>query len=149
MSPDLRPEEKSMQEITREQLSAYMDDALADSDTARIERLLRDSQELRDRLRVVREERDRGEHSLGGIWRRERISCLSREDLNGYLHGLLESGFHEYIEFHLKTIACSTCQANLDDLREKQEETKSPQRRRRRIFDSSAGLLTNLADDAK
>jgi hypothetical protein len=110
---------------------------------------LRDSAELRDRLRVVREERDRGEHSLGAIWRRERISCLTREDLNGYLHDLLESGLHDYVEFHLKIIGCSTCQANLDDLREKQAETASLQRRRKKIFNSSAGLLTNLADEAK
>lgn len=135
-----------MEEITREQLSAYLDDALADSDAARIERTLRESEALRKLLRIVREERDRGEHSLGAIWRRDRISCLSRADLNGYLHGILEADLHEYIEFHLKTIACPTCQANLDDLREKQAESAAFNRRRRKIFDSSAGLLSNLAD---
>jgi hypothetical protein len=130
-----------MDDITREQLHAYLDDALADAETARIERALRDSEEIRQRLKVVREERDRGEHSLGAIWRRERLSCPGREDLNGFLHGVLEPGLHDYIEFHLTTVGCPTCQANLDDLKEKQAEAPAPKRRRRKIFDSSAGLL--------
>jgi hypothetical protein len=138
-----------MQEISREQLAAYLDDALADSETARIERALRDSEEVRDRLRVIREERDRGEHSLGAIWRRERLSCLSREDLNGYLHSILDKDLRDFVEFHLKIIACSSCQANLDDLREKQAESTVPNRRRRKIFDSSAGLLTSIKDEKK
>jgi hypothetical protein len=136
-------------DISREQLHAYLDDALADSDAARIERALRDSEELREKLRVVREEQDRGEHSIGAIWRRERLSCLSREDLNGYLHGIHETAFQSYIEFHLKTIACPTCLANLDDLREKQAQSGTPNRRRRKIFDSSAGLLGDGPDKEK
>ena len=53
-----------MPDVTREQLFAYLDDALEDSETARIEKLLRTSGELRSRLNKVRDERDRGEHSL-------------------------------------------------------------------------------------
>jgi hypothetical protein len=138
-----------MTEISRAQLDAYLDDALEDSEMARVERNLRDSAELRQELRLVREERDRGEHSLGGIWRRERLSCLSREDLNGYLHGVLEVGLHAYVEFHLKTIVCSTCLANYDDLLEKQAQSEPPRRRRKKIVDSSAGLLTELTDREK
>jgi anti-sigma factor RsiW len=138
-----------MQQFTREQLHAYLDDALSDPETAQVEQALRTTEAVRDQLRVVREERDRGEHSLGAIWRRERISCLTREDLNGFLHGILEPELNKYIEFHLKTIGCATCQANLDDLREKQAEAAAPQRRRRKIFDSSAGLLSNLAEEGK
>ncbi len=133
-----------MDDISREQLHAYLEDSLSDSETARIEKALRDSEELRQKLRVVREEQDRGEHSLGAIWRRERLSCPSREELNGYLHGILEADFQAYIDFHLKTIACSTCLANLDDLKEKQTENNKSGRRRRKIFDSSAGLLSSL-----
>src|SRR5260221_336294 len=134
-----------MDDISREQLHAYLDDSLSDSETARIEQGLRTSEALRQRLRVVRDEQDRGEHSLGAIWRRERLSCPSREDLNGFLHGIHEADFQAYIDFHLKTIACPTCLANLDDLKEKQAESAKSGRRRRKIFDSSAGLLTNLA----
>jgi hypothetical protein len=139
----------SMDDISREQLHAYLDDSLSDSETARIEKALRESEDMRQRLRFVREEQDRGEHSLGAIWRRERLSCPSREELNGYLHEIHDENFQAYIEFHLTTIACSTCLANLDDLKEKQAESGKSGRRRRKIFDSSSGLLSNLAADEK
>lgn len=138
-----------MDDISREQLHAYLDDSLSDSETARIEKALRESEAMRQRLRVVRDEQDRGEHSLGAIWRRERLSCPSREELNGFLHQIHEESFQAYIEFHLQTVGCASCQANLDDLKEKQAETGKSGRRRRKIFDSSAGLLSSLTSDEK
>jgi anti-sigma factor RsiW len=130
-----------MTDVTREQLHAYLDDALEDSEAARIEKLIRGSAAVRARLSSVREERDRGEHSLGAVWRRERLSCPTREQLSGYLHEILDDGLQAYIEFHLQTVACASCQANLDDLKEKQAETQSTSRRRRRYFEQSARLL--------
>ncbi len=129
--------------ITREQLHAYLDDALTDAETAHIEQALRSSEEVRLRLRQAREERDRGEHTVGAIWRRYRVSCLTREELNGYLHEIHDAEFRAFIDFHLGTICCPTCLANLDDLKEKQAESASRQRRRK-IFDSSAGLLESV-----
>jgi len=73
--------------------------------------------------RFGREQRDvrvRGEHTAGAIWRRERVSCPTREQLGGYL---LEAGDPElldYVRFHLEEIGCPYCQANLDDLRKLQ-----------------------------
>jgi hypothetical protein len=130
-----------MTDVTREQLFAYLDDALDDTEAARIEKLIRGSAAVRSRLSQVREERDRGEHSLGAVWRRERLSCPTREQLSGYLHEVLDDGLHAYVEFHLKTVACPTCQANLDDLKEKQAESQATGRRRRRYFEQSARLL--------
>jgi hypothetical protein len=130
-----------MTDVTREQLHAYLDDALDDAETARIEKLIRASSEVRSRLCQARDERDRGEHSLGAVWRRERLSCLAREQLGGYLHGVLDADLHAYIDFHLKTVGCPCCQANLDDLREKQTEQAAQSRRRRRYFETSARLL--------
>jgi anti-sigma factor RsiW len=130
-----------MADVTREQLHAYLDDALDEPETARIEKLLRTSADVRSQLSKVRDERDRGEHSLGAVWRRDRLSCLTREQLSGYLHGVLDADLHNYIDFHLKTIACPSCLANLDDLREKQAEPASQTRRRRRYFETSARLL--------
>jgi hypothetical protein len=132
-----------MVDVTREQLFAYLDDSLDDAETARIEKLLRSSKELQGRLTKVREDRDRGEHSLGAVWRRDRLSCLTREQLSGYLHGVLDKPQHAYAEFHLKTVACPTCLANLDDLREKQTEAAAQSRRRRRYFETSARLLND------
>jgi hypothetical protein len=130
-----------MTDVTREQLHAYLDDSLDDTETARIEKLVRASDELRRRLKSVRDERDRGEHSLGAVWRRERLSCLTREQLGGHLHGILDKDLSAYVTFHLKTVGCPTCEANLEDLREKQAESASQSRRRKRYFETSARML--------
>jgi anti-sigma factor RsiW len=130
-----------MAEVTREQLHAFLDDALDDAEAARIEKLIRGSTDVRTRLSKVREERDRGEHSLGAVWRRERLSCPTREQLSGYLHDVLDAGSHGYVEFHLQTVGCPCCQANLDDLKEKQAEPTATSRRRRRYLETSARLL--------
>jgi hypothetical protein len=136
-----------MVNVTREQLAGYLDDALGDSETAQIEQALRQSEPLRRQLRVLMQERDRGEHSLGAIWRRQRLTCPTREQLGSYLLQVLEPGHQEYIDFHLKTINCSYCLANLADLTALQEEpAKTVRERRRRIFESSAGLLQVCRD---
>jgi hypothetical protein len=131
-----------MPTVTREQLAAYLDDALADSETAQVEQALRHSEPLRKQLRVLMQERDRGEHSIGAIWRRRRLTCPTREQLGSYLLQVLEAEQHDYIDFHLKTIGCSYCLANLTDLQALQAESKTKVReRRRRFFESSAGFL--------
>ena len=64
-----------------------------------------------------------------------------------YLHGIHEAEFQAYIEFHLTTVACPTCLANLDDLKAKQAESAPQTRqRRRKIIDSSAGILGKAGD---
>jgi len=131
-----------MANITHELLSGYLDDALNEQETAEVEKALRDSETLREQLGVLTRERDRGEHSLGAIWRRHRLSCPSREQLGSYLLGVLEADHQEFIDFHLKTIGCAFCLANLADLQAQQKDAGTETRqRRRRIFDSSHGLL--------
>jgi hypothetical protein len=121
-----------MSQITREQLHAYLDDALSDSETARVEQALRESEALRAMLRQAMQERDRGEHSLGAVWRRERLSCPTREQLGSYLLQVHDEGMQEYIEFHLNTIGCPFCQANLADLQARQRDPGPRSRDRRR-----------------
>src|ERR1700759_2941624 len=106
----------AMSEISREQLHAYLDDALSDAETAKVEQALRDSEALRRSLRQAMQERDRGEHSLGAVWRRERLTCPTREQLGSFLLQVLDDSELEYIEFHLTTIGCPFCVANLHDL---------------------------------
>ena len=128
--------------IPREMLAAYLDDALGDAETAQVEQMLRRNETLRRQLRGLLQERDRGEHSVGAIWRRQRLSCPDREQLGSYLLGVLEPAQQEYIEFHLRTIGCAYCQANVADLQAQQQESEPRvQERRKRVFDSSAGLL--------
>jgi hypothetical protein len=131
-----------MATITREQLVGYLDDALSEVETAQVEQALRASEALQRALRALMQERDRGEHTIGAIWRRERLTCPSREQLGSYLLQVLDTGLQEYIDFHLRTIGCAYCQANLADLqRLQQEPTPKAQQRRRRFFESSAGYL--------
>ena len=131
-----------MATITREQLESYIDDALCERETAQVEQALRESDPLRRMLRALIQERDRGEHSLGAIWRRQRISCPSRDQLGSYHLQVLESELQAYVEFHLQTIGCSFCLANLADLeRQQREAVPQAQDRRRRYFESSAGYL--------
>ncbi len=139
-----------MSQITREQLHAYLDDALSDAETARLEQALRDSESLRGALKQVMQERDRGEHSLGAVWRRERLTCPTREQLGSYLLQVLEEGFQDYVEFHLNTLGCPFCLANLADLQALQAEPAPKAReRRRRYFQSSAGFLQACRDTRK
>ena len=131
-----------MASFTREQLAGYLDDALSETETAQVEQALRQSEPLRQQLRGLMQERDRGEHSVGAIWRRKRLSCPSRDELGSYLLGALETDHQDYLEFHLRTIGCSFCLANLADLESLQKEPPTKvKERRRRFFESSAGYL--------
>lgn len=106
-----------MAEITRQMLRDYLHDALPDAELAAVERALRESGELRAVYVEVIEQEDRGEHTVGAIWRRERVSCPTRDQLGGYVLGAGDPELIDYIDFHLKTIGCPYCQANLDDLK--------------------------------
>jgi hypothetical protein len=135
-----------MPEITREALRDYLNEALPDAEAAAVERALRESAAVQALFNSVRQEVDRGEHSVGAIWRRERLSCPSREQLGGFLLQALDPDLLDYIEFHLKTVGCPFCQANLEDLSKRQAGADEPvKRRRQRIVKSSAGVLRNAA----
>ncbi len=139
-----------MPDLTREQLAGYLDDALSEAETAQVEQALRQSEKLRTELRRLLEERDRGEHSLGAIWRRLRLSCPTREQLGSYLLGALDADWRDYIHFHLDTIGCSFCLANLADLQALQKEPPTKAKaRRRRFFQSSAGYLKGRSGKKK
>lgn len=130
--------------IDDETLRLYLGDSLGPEGMARVEKALRDSSELRHRLELVRQDRgDAGMHSLGAIWKRSRLSCPSREQLGSYLLDALDPECAEYIRFHIETIGCDFCQANLVDLETQAQRVSAPtQTRQRRIFHSSRHLLS-------
>ena len=128
--------------VSREMLSCYLDDALGEAESAEVEQELRKSEPLRQQLKQIMQERDRGEHSIGAIWRRQRLTCPTREQLGSYLLQVLDTEVQDYIDFHLHTICCPFCLANLADLQSLQQEPEpKAHARRRRIFESSAGYL--------
>src|SRR5262249_51671623 len=102
--------------VTREQLDAYLDDALSETETAQVEQALRGSDVLRRQLRSLMQERDRGEHTVGAIWRRHRLSCPTREQLGNFVLQVLDAEVEDYITFHIRTVGCPFCDANLADL---------------------------------
>jgi len=72
-------------------------------------------------------------------WSDNLLSCLKRSTLGAYALGAVESDWKDYIRFHLETVGCETCAANLEDLRS-EGESKS-QAVRERVFVSSVGFL--------
>ncbi|MFO0903485.1 MAG: hypothetical protein U0939_10820 [Pirellulales bacterium] len=124
------------------ELEAYLDDSLPPPQLAAVETALRADPELLGRLAAINQRRNAGVHTLGEIWRRHRLTCLSREQLGSFLLGTLAPEEASYIEFHIHKVGCSLCHANLLDLeRQQREAAQVRQTRRRRYFESSAGLL--------
>ncbi len=134
--------------FTEADLLAYLDEALPPERAAEVERAARDSAALRQRLSLLLERRDQGGHTVGEIWRRKQLSCLSRTDLSRYLSGQLPEGERDYVEFHTGVVHCPVCTANLEDLRQiVQAIPEAQDQRRRKFFESSAGRLRQRQDD--
>jgi hypothetical protein len=134
--------------FTDQQLQAYLDESLSSELMATIEQQLRANDELRDRLISLVGQREAGVHGVGEIWRRNRLSCPTREQLGSYLLGAMPDDFRRYVAFHLEDVGCRLCRANLEDLQRQQSEQQSvAQSRRRRYFQTSAGYLSKPNQD--
>jgi len=128
--------------FTPSELEAYLDEALPAEQMARIEQALRSDASLARQLASINARRDAGVHSLGEIWRRQRLSCPTREQLGSYLLGALPKESADYLAFHVEVIGCRVCRANLADLKKQQSESGDvAHTRRRKYFQSSAGYL--------
>ncbi len=130
-------------EYTDAELAAYLEEGLAAEAMLRIEERLRSDPLFRQRLVAVVNQREGGSHSVGDLWRGHRLSCPSRHELGSYLLGGLEEDLGQYIHFHLETIGCRVCRANLDDLRSTSSDGPGTQTRRRKYFESSVGRIRN------
>lgn len=126
---------------TDQELSSWLDERLSPERMSELEQQLRTDDSLKLRLSRLIRHRDQGGHSVGEIWYRARLSCPTRSELGGYLLGTLSQELADYIDFHLLTIGCRLCQANLQDLQEQSENPDGSSIRRRRFFESSAGYL--------
>jgi hypothetical protein len=123
-------------------LLAYLDEALPAEVMAQLEQQFRSDPALVRRLAQLVAERDGGLHALGDIWRRHRLSCPPRSELENYLSRTLSAEETTYIKFHVTVVGCRCCQANLKDLEgERGEPADHGGARRRRYFQSSVGYL--------
>jgi hypothetical protein len=127
-------------------LRDYLADALASEESARVEKALRDSAELRARLEDVRQNRADGQlHTLGAIWHRARLTCPSRQQLGSFLLDALDPELASYLTFHLEVVECPFCQANLADLKVQSQTAAAAhasKSRQHRILQSSQHLLS-------
>jgi hypothetical protein len=123
-------------------LLAYLDEALPAEAMAQLEQQFRGDPQLVQRLAQLVAQRDGGLHALGDIWRRQRLSCPQRSELESYSSRTLPAEESGYIKFHLSVIGCRWCQANLQDLEgQRGEPLDHSGARRRRYFQSSVGYL--------
>jgi RNA polymerase sigma factor (sigma-70 family) len=76
---------------------------------------------------------------LSQVWEEYRPSCPKRSTLGGYLLGTLDDPWRNYIAFHVDTLGCRFCAANLDDLR--RETARETDTLRDRIMQSSIGFF--------
>jgi hypothetical protein len=129
--------------IDDDMLRSYLADSLPPGELARVEKALRDSSELRARLEDVRQNRgDPNLHTLGAIWRRNRLTCPTRQQLGSFLLDALDPELGAYLKFHLEVVECPFCQANLADLQAKASQPPAAVKsRHNRILRSSQHLL--------
>ncbi|MBB3206360.1 hypothetical protein FHS27_002169 [Rhodopirellula rubra] len=128
-------------EFSDVELLAFLDEQLGAELSATIEAAIRDNETLRARLTQLRGQNLAGLHTIGAIWRQERLSCPDRETLRKFLLGELDREGAEYIRFHLSEIDCRVCNANHDDLNQAMINEQESATRRRRMFQTSAGHL--------
>ena len=131
-------------EFSNAELEAYLDESLSAQRLANVEEALREVPGLADQLATVAGQRDAGVHSLGAIWRRQRLSCPSREQLGSFLLGVLDPAHAQYVQFHLDEVGCRYCTASVEDLREQHAAAskQDSETRRNKYFQSSAGYLS-------
>lgn len=99
--------------------------------------------ELPDKERELIESADlSSEATIAKIWRQRRLSCLKRGTIGSYLLGVLEEPWQSYTVFHLDSVQCLMCRANLEDLSAESERVSS-QDLSERLFQSSVGFLSH------
>lgn len=122
-------------------LLAWLDEDLPAARMSEIEQSLRDSTELQRRTAELISKRDHGALTVGEVWRRHHLSCPGRHELGSYILQATDAATTDYIKFHLETVGCRTCQANLHDLQQSRSTNSETVERRQRIFASSVGKL--------
>lgn len=127
---------------TDEELLAFCDEMLPVEEMTRIERLIRESPALQQRLRELTQERDKGLNTVGALWRANRLSCPDRDELGAYLLRALSKDAADYVAFHLEVVGCRYCRAELEDLQRMQEAAQEAvTERRRKFYQSSLRFL--------
>ena len=127
--------------FTDAELEAYIDEELDSDRASQLEETVRDDTALQERMAGINARRNSGVHTLGEIWRRQRLCVPTREELGSYLLGVLDEGHTQYIEFRLNVLRCPITIANLRDLQQAQQQVQEAETRKQRYLQSSIGYL--------
>ncbi|MBN1845416.1 MAG: sigma-70 family RNA polymerase sigma factor [Sedimentisphaerales bacterium] len=80
------------------------------------------------------------ESLLTQVWESLRPSCPKRSTIGAFLLETLDDAWQQYVHFHLHTLGCHFCRANLEDL-QKQTRSDDTVKLRNRIMESTVGFL--------
>jgi RNA polymerase sigma factor (sigma-70 family) len=85
-------------------------------------------------------ESNRGAASmLSEVWEEQRLTCPKRTTVGRLMLGTLEEPWKDYVGFHVNTLGCAFCKANLEDL---QNETNyQPTAMHDRVMQSTIGFF--------
>ena len=134
--------------FTDAELEAYLDEAIDSARAAEIEEAAKADSELLARLSSINGRRDAGVHTLGEIWRRNQIGVPTAEEMGNYILDVLPTEQSDYIKFRLDVLKCPFTIALYHDLQQQQTESADQlDSRRKKYFNSSAGLLRRKTDD--
>lgn len=136
---ELQQEYNSMH-WSEQELVNWLDERLPADQMVALETQLRADAQLRRQVSLLLQIRDQGGHSAGEIWQRAGLSCPDRDLLRQFQQQSLPPEHSDYIRFHLTTVGCRNCEANLRDL-QSEDSAAEDNRRRRRLHQSSSQLL--------
>jgi RNA polymerase sigma factor (sigma-70 family) len=74
---------------------------------------------------------------LTQVWEMQRPSCPKRTTLGKFALGILPVAWDDFVRFHLETLGCTFCAANLMELQSPSEEDELQQR----VFHSTIGFF--------
>ena len=77
---------------------------------------------------------------LTSVWEAQRPSCPKRATLGKFTLGILPPEWDDFVQFHVNTLKCSFCNANLAELQTGTEDS-GKNATQRRLFESTVGFL--------
>jgi RNA polymerase sigma factor (sigma-70 family) len=88
------------------------------------------------------------EDLLTEVWEAGRMSCPKRSTIGAFLLETLDADWRDYVAFHLNTLGCHFCRANLEDLKKQTAQDES-KRVHARIMESTIGFLHHPRPDRR
>ncbi len=82
------------------------------------------------------------EQLLTEVWESQRPSCPKRSTIGSFTLGTLDPQWRDYVDFHLNTLGCRFCRANLEDIQTAAAE-KGADKLYNRIMESTVGFLSH------